>query len=108
MTTFRAAQVSSPGGELAFVDRALAEPAPGAVRVAVEACGICHSDSVFVDGQWPGLQFPVTPGHEIAGHIDAVGEGVEGWRAGDRVLRHHGGDRLVGRLLRALPQLSAR
>jgi alcohol dehydrogenase len=51
----------------------------------VEACGICHSDSVFVDGQWPGLRFPVTPGHEIAGHIEAVGEGVEGWRAGDRV-----------------------
>jgi alcohol dehydrogenase len=74
MTTFRSAQVHSPGGELALVDRPLADPGPGTVRVTVEACGICHSDSMFVDGQWPGLQFPVTPGHEIAGHIDAIGE----------------------------------
>jgi alcohol dehydrogenase len=51
----------------------------------VEACGICHSDSIFVDGQWPGLQFPVTPGHEIAGHIDAVGDSVQDWSEGDRV-----------------------
>jgi alcohol dehydrogenase len=85
MTTFRAAQVTSPRGQLALVDRTLAEPGPGTVRVVVEACGICHSDSVFVDDQWPGLKFPVTPGHEIAGRIDALGEGVEGWREGDRV-----------------------
>ena len=51
----------------------------------MEACGICHSDSLFVDGQWPGVQFPVTPGHEIAGHIDALGDGVAGWREDDRV-----------------------
>jgi alcohol dehydrogenase len=85
MTTFRAAQVTSPRGQLALVDRTLAEPESGSVRVAVEACGICHSDSVFVDDQWPGLKFPVTPGHEIAGRIDALGEGVGGWREGDRV-----------------------
>jgi len=99
MTTFRAAQVTSPGAPLAVIDQALAEPGPGTVRVAVEACGICHSDSMFVDDQWPGLQFPVTPGHEIAGHIDALGDGVAVWREGDR---------LVGRLLRPLPQLPAR
>jgi alcohol dehydrogenase len=85
MTTFRAAQVTSPGAELAIVDQPLTDPGPGMVRVAVEACGICHSDSLFVDDQWPGVRFPVTPGHEIAGRIDAVGEGVEGWRAGERV-----------------------
>src|SRR5258705_7783741 len=85
MTMFRAAQVTSRGAELAIVDRALADPGPGTVRVAVEACGICHTDSVFVDDQWPGLQFPVTPGHEIAGHIEAIGEGVDGWREGERV-----------------------
>jgi alcohol dehydrogenase len=85
MTTFRAAQATSPGAELAIVDQTLADPGPGQVRVAVEACGICHSDSIFVDGQWPGLQFPVTPGHEIAGHIDAVGDGVQDWSEGDRV-----------------------
>jgi alcohol dehydrogenase len=85
MTTFRAAQALSPGAPLAMIDQALAEPGPGSVRVAVEACGICHSDSLFVDNQWPGVQFPVTPGHEIAGHIDALGDGVQGWREGDRV-----------------------
>jgi alcohol dehydrogenase len=62
------------------------------VRVAVEACGICHSDSLFVDDQWPGVRFPVTPGHEIAGRIDAVGDGVQGWREGERVaIRWSGG-----------------
>ena len=85
MTTFRAAQVPSPGAPLAVIDRALAEPGSGSVRVAVQACGICHSDSLFVDGQWPGVQFPVTPGHEIAGRIDALGDGVQGWQLGDRV-----------------------
>ncbi|HUE33642.1 MAG TPA: alcohol dehydrogenase [Mycobacterium sp.] len=85
MTTFRAAQAGTPYAELAIVDQPLADPEPGTVRVAVEACGICHSDTVFVDGQWPGLRFPVTPGHEIAGRIDAVGEGVQGWREGERV-----------------------
>jgi alcohol dehydrogenase len=85
MTTFRAAQVTSPRGPLALVDRRLTDPAPGTVRVAVEACGICHSDSVLVDDILPGLRFPVTPGHEIAGRIDALGEGVLGWREGERV-----------------------
>jgi alcohol dehydrogenase len=59
---------------MAFVDRTLAEPGPGSVRVAVEARGICHSDSLFVDDLWPDLRFPVTPGHEIAGRIDTLGE----------------------------------
>jgi alcohol dehydrogenase len=82
---FRAAQANSPGAELALVDRTLPDPGPGTVRVVVEACGICHSDSLFVDDQLPGLQFPVTPGHEIAGRIDALGDGVQGWREGERV-----------------------
>src|ERR1700754_1960780 len=85
MTTFRAAQVTSPRGPLALVDRTLTDPAPGTVRVAVEACGICHTDSVLVDDILPVLRCPVTPGHEIAGRIDALGDGVEGWREGERV-----------------------
>ena len=85
MTTFRAAQVTSPRGQLALIDRTLTDPAPGTVRVAVEACGICHSDAIFVEGQWPGLQFPLTPGREIAGRIDTLGEGVQGWREAERV-----------------------
>jgi alcohol dehydrogenase len=85
VTTFRSAQVVSPRGPLKVVDQVLAEPRPGYVRVAVQACGVCHSDSLFVDGEWPGIRFPVTPGHEIAGYIDAIGDGVQHWHPGDRV-----------------------
>ncbi|MCU1700810.1 MAG: alcohol dehydrogenase [Mycobacterium sp.] len=85
MTTFRSAEVVSPRGPLNLVDRVLPEPGPGEVRVAVQACGICHSDSLFIDGAWPGIRFPVTPGHEIAGYIDAIGDGVQRWHPGDRV-----------------------
>ena len=85
MTTFRSAQVATPGGEFALVDRTLEDPDAGQVRVAVEACGVCHTDSEFVAGHQPGVVFPVTPGHEIAGHIDALGDGVLGWQVGGRV-----------------------
>jgi D-arabinose 1-dehydrogenase-like Zn-dependent alcohol dehydrogenase len=54
------------------------EPARGEVRVRVEGCGKCHSDSFTVEGRWPELSFPPMPGHEIAGVIDAVGAGVVG------------------------------
>ena len=55
------------------------------VRVRVEVCGVCHSDSFTVEGQWPNLSFPRIPGHEIAGVIDAVGPDVVGWDTGQRV-----------------------
>ncbi|HET6609193.1 MAG TPA: alcohol dehydrogenase, partial [Rhodopila sp.] len=79
----QAAQVSKAGA-LELVERDLPEPADGEVRVRIEACGVCHSDSLTVEGQWPGLVFPRIPGHEIAGVIDAVGAGVVGWRVGQR------------------------
>src|SRR5262249_55151666 len=81
----RAVQVAQGGGALELVEREMPEPAQGEVRVRVEACGVCHSDSLTVEGQWPGLSFPRIPGHEIAGIIDAVGTGVVGWAAGQRV-----------------------
>jgi alcohol dehydrogenase len=68
-----------------LAERELVEPGFGQVRLVVEACGVCHTDSEFVEGQLPGLSFPVTPGHEVAGRIDVVGAGVRRWRAGDRV-----------------------
>jgi D-arabinose 1-dehydrogenase-like Zn-dependent alcohol dehydrogenase len=55
------------------------------VRVKVQACGICHSDSVTKEGLFPGIQYPRVPGHEVAGVIDAVGPGVAGWEPGQRV-----------------------
>ena len=85
MAKMRAVQVTRAGGSLELVEREVPEPAHGEVRVRVEACGVCHSDSFTVEGEWPGLSFPRIPGHEIAGVIDALGAGVVGWRTGQRV-----------------------
>ncbi len=77
-----------------LVIETLAKPAvrPGSVRVRVGACGICHSDALTVHNVFPGITFPRAPGHEIAGTIDAVGEGVTGFAVGDRVgVGWHGG-----------------
>ena len=85
MAKMRAVQVVRAGGPLELVEREMPEPTRGEVRVRVEACGVCHSDSFTVEGQWPNLSFPRIPGHEIAGVIDAIGAGVLGWRTGQRV-----------------------
>jgi len=88
----RVVQVAGAKGPLELVERQIPEPGPGSVRIKVEACGICHSDSVTKEGIWPGIQFPRVPGHEVAGTIDAVGSGVAGWRVGQRVgVGWHGG-----------------
>lgn len=86
MSTHRVAQVAAPGGPLEIVEREAPLPGPGHVRIAVEACGICHSDVLFLNAQVPGIEFPVVAGHELAGRIDLVGEGTySGWQVGDRV-----------------------
>jgi alcohol dehydrogenase len=62
-------------------------PAPGRheVRIRVQACGVCHSDTVTMDGLMPGITYPRVPGHEVIGVIDALGPDVDGWEAGTRV-----------------------
>lgn len=85
MSTYRVAQVAAPGGPFEIVEREVPQPGPGYVRIAVDACGICHSDTLFVDAALPGVRFPLVPGHEIAGRIEALGEGTQGWQVGDRV-----------------------
>ncbi|MGW2089189.1 alcohol dehydrogenase [Streptomyces sp. NPDC001880] len=83
---YRAAQATAAGGPLEIVERAVAQPGPGQVRVAVDACGVCHSDALFVEALLPGVRFPVVPGHEIAGRIAELGEGAQSaWQVGDRV-----------------------
>src|SRR5881398_2238228 len=95
-TKMKAAQISTAGGNFELVDRDIPEPAPREVRVKVEACGICHSDVLVKEGLWPGLQYPRVPGHEIAGRIDAVGDGVTEWKKGQRVgVGWHGGHDFV-------------
>jgi D-arabinose 1-dehydrogenase-like Zn-dependent alcohol dehydrogenase len=85
-------QVKSAGGNFELVEEPMREPAARYVRVKVQACGVCHSDSVTKDGLFPGIVYPRSPGHEIMGVIDAVGEGTEPWKAGDRVgIGWHGG-----------------
>jgi len=85
-------QVARPKGPFELVEREIPAPRAGTVRIKVQACGICHSDSFTKEGAFPGLQFPRVPGHEIAGIIDAVGTGVPGWSAGQRVgVGWHGG-----------------
>jgi D-arabinose 1-dehydrogenase-like Zn-dependent alcohol dehydrogenase len=86
MATMRAVQVSRPGGALELVERPIPEPRPGTVRIKVQACGICHSDSLVKEGQMPGIAYPRVPGHEVVGVIDAVGSDVPPrWKAGQRV-----------------------
>jgi D-arabinose 1-dehydrogenase-like Zn-dependent alcohol dehydrogenase len=92
MSRMKAVQVAEAGGPLKLVELDVPEPGDGHVRIKVQACGICHSDSLTKEGQWPGLQFPRVPGHEIAGVIDAIGTGVEEWSVGQRVgVGWHGG-----------------
>jgi D-arabinose 1-dehydrogenase-like Zn-dependent alcohol dehydrogenase len=88
----RVVQVSGPGKPFELVERPIPEPGPGQVRLRVQACGICHSDSLTKEGHWPGITFPRAPGHEVAGVVDAVGQGVTAWKKGDRAgVGWHGG-----------------
>src|SRR4029453_19254199 len=81
----RAVQIPRAGGSLELVERDIPEPPPGWVRIKVDACGVCHSDSLVKDGLWPGIQYPRVPGHEVIGVVDAVGERVKPWKTAQRV-----------------------
>lgn len=83
--TGRFVQVAKAGGALEMVTREVGEPEAGWVRVRVQACGVCHSDSIAKEGLFPGIAYPRVPGHEVVGVVDAIGEGVTEWQAGQRV-----------------------
>ena len=92
LSPMKVAQISKPGAGFEIVEREVPEPGPGQVRIKVQACGVCHSDVLTVEGAWPGIQYPRVPGHEVAGVIDRVGEGVSAWKKGQRVgVGWHGG-----------------
>ena len=84
-TTMRAVQVGDRGGEFELVERDVPTPGRGEALVKVQACGVCHSDVFAKEGLYPGVSFPVVPGHEVAGTVAALGDGVEGWTEGARV-----------------------
>jgi len=92
IVTGRAMQVPAAGAKFELVEREFPEPGPGHVRIRVQACGVCHSDSLTKLGHWPGIQFPRVPGHEVAGILDAVASDVSHFKVGQRVgLGWHGG-----------------
>jgi D-arabinose 1-dehydrogenase-like Zn-dependent alcohol dehydrogenase len=88
----RAVQVPRPNAPFEIVERDIPEPGPGTVRIKVQACGICHSDSITKEGIFP-IEYPRVPGHEVVGVIEAVAPGVPRWTAGQRVaVGWHGGN----------------
>ena len=92
VATMKVAQIPKPGAGFQIVEREIPKPGAGHVRIKVQACGVCHSDVLTVEGAWPGIQYPRIPGHEVAGIIDEVGAGVAEWKKGQRVgVGWHGG-----------------
>lgn len=96
MATMKAVQVPQAGGAFELVERPIPEPQENQVRIKVEACGVCHSDSFVKEGGSYPISYPRIPGHEVIGVIDAVGKGVHPWQAGQRVgVGWHGGHDFV-------------
>ncbi|HET6589334.1 MAG TPA: alcohol dehydrogenase [Candidatus Nitrosocosmicus sp.] len=88
----RSIQVSKPKGPLELVEKEVPEPGPRQVRIKVQACGICHSDTITKEGIFPGIQYPRVPGHEVAGLVDKIGKDVRNFQLGQRVaVGWHGG-----------------
>ena len=81
----RTMTIPKAGDPFTAVDMPTPEPQAGQVRIRLHASGICHSDSLTQSGHWPGIAYPRVPGHEIAGVVDALGDGVTGWTKGARV-----------------------
>ncbi|GAM22508.1 hypothetical protein SAMD00019534_056830 [Acytostelium subglobosum LB1] len=83
-TTMKAARFLQQGGDLTLVDMPIPTPAKNQIRIKVVACGVCHSDVLGKYG-FPGLSWPRTPGHEVAGVVEALGEGVTKFKIGEKV-----------------------
>ena len=81
----RAMVLTAPGAPLQFEPRDDPAPGPGAVRVKVSACGVCRTDLHVVDGELPDIAYPIVPGHEVVGRVDALGDGATGLQVGARV-----------------------
>ena len=93
MPKMRAVQVPHPKARFEIVEREIPEPGPGSVRIKVQACGICHSDTITRAGTFPLVQYPRVPGHEVVGVVDVVASGVALWAPGQRVgVGWHGGN----------------
>lgn len=86
----RVAELPGVGQPVRMATRPVPEPGPGEVRVRVEACGVCGSDHFLQEGGFGAkVRWPVVPGHEAAGRIDALGDGVTGYAPGDQVALYY-------------------
>jgi len=85
MPTHQAVRIQSAGAPLKLADVETQPPGRDEVRIAVSACGVCGTDRAFVHGGFPNMSWPLTPGHEIAGAIAQLGDGVDNFAVGDRV-----------------------
>ena len=81
----KAMVLNKPRTPLVWTDLPDRQPGPGDIRVKVMACGVCRTDLHVLDGELPNPKYPIIPGHEIVGRIDAIGTGVEGLSLGERV-----------------------
>ncbi|MFY9969975.1 MAG: alcohol dehydrogenase [Roseiarcus sp.] len=83
MAKMRAMVVHKAGGTLQLEERDIPVPGHDEVRIRVQACGVCHSDALTVEGFMP-VRYPRVPGHEVIGLVDAIGASVQGWSVGAR------------------------
>src|SRR5579871_4156238 len=77
--------LAAPGERLTPQERPDPIPGPGEVRIRVSACGVCRTDLHVVDGELPDIAYPIIPGHEVVGRVDALGPGVSNMTIGMRV-----------------------
>lgn len=92
MPKMKVAVVPKPGADFVLEEREIPQPGANEVRIQVQACGVCHSDTLSKNGGFPGMRHPLVPGHEVVGIVDEVGSGVAEWKKGDRVgVGWHGG-----------------
>lgn len=84
-SSMRVMALTAPGTGLSLQERPLPEPGPGALRLRVLACGVCRTDLHVVDGELPDIHYPIVPGHEVVGVVDALGPGVTSPGLGARV-----------------------
>jgi D-arabinose 1-dehydrogenase-like Zn-dependent alcohol dehydrogenase len=92
MKLMKAVQVSSPGADFEIVQKEIPEPGDNEILIKVEACGICHGDVIAKEGHYPGIKYPIVPGHEVVGIVDKTGPMITKWKVGQRVgVGWHGG-----------------
>jgi len=92
MPLMKAVQVSSPGADFEIIQKEIQEPGDNEILIEVEACGICHGDVIAKEGHFPGIKYPIVPGHEVVGIVNKTGPMVTNWKAGQRVgVGWHGG-----------------